>query len=195
MHRLRSLVTVVPASMLFMVLATCALENVRSGRYDVLGTTFVGSVWWIVMGSVWLGFLIAALLFVPGRVASEWRSGRLSRQAVRQEADLTSVRAQDAQHQAELRLAIAERNQQRSRSHLATATVVADGSALSSIAALGDPEHAPPEGDTDLPPVQPSRLRDRLRDMVRGMHRPRTLAHSGREQPLAPPEAVAAPRR
>jgi len=192
MRRLRSLVTVVPASMLFMVFATFALENVRSGRYDVLGTTFVGSVWWIVMGSAWLGFLIAALLFVPGRASSDWRSGKLSRQTVHQEADLTSVRAQDAQHQVELRLAIAERDQQRSRSQLATA--VADGSALSSIAALGDPEHAPPEGDTDLRPVQPGRLRDRLRDMVRGMHPPRTLVHSGREQPLAPPEAVAAPR-
>ena len=104
MRRLRSLVTVVPASMLFIVLATFALEmeNVRSGRYDVLGTTFLGSVWWIVMGSALLGFLIAALLFVPGRVASDWRSGRLSREAVRQEADLTTVRAQDAQRQVEL---------------------------------------------------------------------------------------------
>jgi uncharacterized integral membrane protein len=194
MRRLRSLVTVVPAGMLFIVLATFALENVRSGRYDVLGTTLIGSVWWIVMGSALLGFLIAALLFVPGRVASEWRSGRLSRQAVRQEADLTSVRAQDAQHQVELRLAIAERNQQRSRSHLATATVAAAGTALSSIAALVDPERAPPTGDTDLPPMQPSRLRDRLRDMVRGMHPPCTLAHSRRGQPPSPPEAVA-PRR
>jgi hypothetical protein len=51
MRRLRSLVTSVPASMLFIVLAKFALESVRSGRYDVLGTTFLGSVWWIVMGS------------------------------------------------------------------------------------------------------------------------------------------------
>jgi hypothetical protein len=181
--------------LLLILLATFALENVRSGRYDVLGTTCLGSVWWIVMGSALLGFLIAALLFVPGRTSSDWRSGRLSRQAVRQEADLASVRAQDAQHQAELRLAIAERDQQRSRSHLATATVAADGSALSSIASLVDPEHAPPEGDTDLPPVQPGRLHDRLRDMVRGMHPPRTLVHSGREQPLSPPEAVLRARK
>ena len=166
MCRLRPLVTVAPASMLFIVFATFALENVRSGRYDVLGTTFIGSVWWIVMGSALLGFLIAALLFIPGRVASEWRSGRLSRQAVRQEADLTTARAQDVQHQAELRLAIAERDQQRSRSHLVTAA--AEGSALPSAGALVDPEHAPPAGNTDLPPVQPGRLRDRLRDMVGG---------------------------
>jgi hypothetical protein len=142
-----------------------------------------------VLGSAWLGFLIAALLFVPGRVASDWRSGGLSRQAVHQEADLTTVRAQDAQHQVELRLAIAERDQQRSRSQLATA--VADGSALPSAGALVDPEHAPPAGDTDLRPVQPGRLHDRLSDMVRGMHPPRTRVHSGREQPLSPPEAVA----
>lgn len=79
MHRLRSLVTVVPAIILSSVLATVTLENIRSGRYEVLDNTFIGTVWWIVMGYALLGFLIAALLFVPGRLSSGWRSGRSSR--------------------------------------------------------------------------------------------------------------------
>lgn len=110
----------------------------------------------------------------------------------RQEADLTTVRAQDAQHQAELRLAIAEHDQQRSR----LAASLADDSPLPSAGALVDPKHAS-DGDINRLPVQHGRLRDRVDDMVhmahivRGMHPPRTPAHSGQERPHSAPEPVA----
>jgi uncharacterized integral membrane protein len=113
MRTLRSLLHVVPAVVLFVVLAIFVVENIRTERYTFLGNTITGNVWWIVTAAALLGFVAAATLLVPGRVSAGWRSRRLGREAGRHEQELTTVQAQNAQHVAELSQVTAERDHAR----------------------------------------------------------------------------------
>jgi uncharacterized integral membrane protein len=183
MRNVRLLSGLIPAG----ALAIFAVENIRAERYRFLGMTFTGNVWWVVTGAALLGFLVAGLLLVPGRIAAAWRGRRLSRQAGRREHDLTTARAQDAQHQAELRLAIAERDHQ----HAQLAAAVAANSARPQIGAPADSRPAPADSAIRRP-AQQGTLRIRLSDMFHGGHEPRTAESPPpgralpREEPVAP---------
>jgi uncharacterized integral membrane protein len=185
MRRLRSLIIDVPAVILFIVLALFLVENIRAERYNFLGYAISGNLWWVVMGAALLGFLLAALLFVPGRVSTGWRSGRLTRQADRREQDLTTVRAQDAQHQAELRQVTAERDQQHSQMTTAAA-------AHSTAPQGGTPVSARSKARDDVmrPPARHGTLRIRLSDIAYGVHEPHTAESSLPDQTLPRQEPV-----
>lgn len=144
-----------------LALAIFVVENIRAERYNVLGMTFTGNVWWVVTGAALLGFLVAALLLVPGRIAAGWRGRRLSRQAGQHERDLTTARAQDARHQAELRLAIAERDHRHAELAAELATAVSANKARRPAGAVADGQSrwAEPMGRAGpgAPPAPPAR--------------------------------------
>jgi uncharacterized integral membrane protein len=130
MHRLRILIAVIPAVVLFMIFAIFVVENIRIERYSFLGGTFAGNVAWVVLISALLGFVLGALLFVPGRISAEWRTSRLSRQADLHTHDWATARVQEAQHLVHLRhlrQIVAGRGQR--RSHL-TGSATAEKSTI-----------------------------------------------------------------
>jgi hypothetical protein len=135
MRPLRVLLRIGPAVVLFIVLAIFVVENIRTERYAFLGNTITGNVWWIVTAAALLGFVAAAALLVPGRVAVGWRSRRMGREAGRREQDLTTVRAQNAQHVAELSQVTAERDHARDQQPIPV-PVNAEGAHLPTV--IGD---------------------------------------------------------
>ena len=188
MRRLRSLTSLILTVLLFIVLAIFLVENIRTERYTFLGNTFTGNVWWIVTAAALLGFLVAAILFLPGRVSAGWRSRRLGREAARREQDLTIVRAQNAQHVAELSQVTAERDQARDQQHaqLAAAAVQHGAPPPVDAPASGQPT---PEGDVSRQSANGSAprhlvdaFRSRLHDLVYGPPEP----HAPVRVPLDP---------
>ena len=56
-------------------------QNSQSQQFALLGASIQAGEGWVVAGATTLGFLLAFLLLIPGRLASAWRSGTASRQA------------------------------------------------------------------------------------------------------------------
>jgi len=53
-------------------LAIFAVQNIETVPLKFLPYTFTGNVWWIAVGAAILGFLMALLLALPGRMAEIW---------------------------------------------------------------------------------------------------------------------------
>jgi hypothetical protein len=74
-------------------------ENGQGEQFTFLGTSFQGDKGWLMAGAVALGFLLAVLLLIPGRLASAWRRWTLGRQALVLEDRLRVLREQHAELQ------------------------------------------------------------------------------------------------
>src|SRR5262245_52542941 len=71
-------------------------QNDQSEQLSFLGLTFQGYVGWDLAAAAGLGFILAFLLLIPGRLASAWRLGDLSRQARALEEKLAALRQEHA---------------------------------------------------------------------------------------------------
>ena len=80
-------------------LGVLVTENSQSVHFMFLGTTFQGNKGWILAGAVVLGFLLAILLFIPGRLAGAQHRWTLRRQARAQEDRMRALREQHAELQ------------------------------------------------------------------------------------------------
>jgi uncharacterized membrane protein YciS (DUF1049 family) len=74
-------------------------QNDQNVQVTVQGTSFQFAQGWMVAGAAALGFLLAYLLLIPGRLASAFRTGSLSRQGQRLEQRLQGLREEHAQLQ------------------------------------------------------------------------------------------------
>ena len=71
-------------------------QNNQGEQVTFLGLTFQGYVGWDLAAAAGLGFILAFLLLIPGRLASAWRLGGLSRQARALEQKLAALRQEHA---------------------------------------------------------------------------------------------------
>src|SRR5262245_30901346 len=71
-------------------------QNDQSEQLSFLGLTFQGYVGWDLAAAAGLGFILAFLLLIPGRLASAWRLGDLSRQARALEQKMAVLREEYA---------------------------------------------------------------------------------------------------
>jgi uncharacterized integral membrane protein len=101
MRALSSLILGIVAIVLVVGLAILAVQNTGAVPLQFLGFGTSGHVWWIVLGAAIVGFLVAALFLLPGRVAAGWRSQGLSRQMERMDQELATVRQEHARVDAE----------------------------------------------------------------------------------------------
>ena len=65
-------------------LGVLVAENSQSEQFMFLGATFQGNKGWILAGAVVLGFLLAILLLIPGRLAGarhRWSGHRQTQSA------------------------------------------------------------------------------------------------------------------
>ncbi|MBF6589540.1 MAG: DUF1049 domain-containing protein [Ktedonobacterales bacterium] len=75
------------------------MQNAQSAHLNFLGTSLDGASGWMVAGAAVVGFLLAFLLLIPGRLASAIRGWSLSRQSETLERKLATLREQYAQLQ------------------------------------------------------------------------------------------------
>ena len=80
-------------------LGILAVQNGQNASFSFLGNTFQASQGWAVAGAAALGFLLAYLLLIPGRLASIWRTWWLGRQAQTLETKLLTLREEHARLQ------------------------------------------------------------------------------------------------
>lgn len=80
-------------------LGVLVAENGQSEHFTFLGTTFQGNKGWLTVGAVALGFLLAVLMLIPGRLSSAWHRWTLGRQALAREDRLRALREQHAELQ------------------------------------------------------------------------------------------------
>ena len=80
-------------------LSVLVAENSQSAHFIFLGTTFQGNKGWILAGAVLLGFFLAILLLIPGRLASARHRWTLRQQARSQEDRMRALREQHAELQ------------------------------------------------------------------------------------------------
>jgi hypothetical protein len=71
-------------------------RNPQNAQVDVLGNSLQTGMGVIVAIAAGIGFVVAFLLLIPGRLASAWRSWSLSRQGQDMEAKLQSLRKEHA---------------------------------------------------------------------------------------------------
>ncbi len=83
------------------LLTLFALENPQIVSLNFLGTNFSGNVWWLILGAAAVGFLLALLLTVPGRILTSHRAYNLSRLNAQHKQNLAELRDTHAQLQAE----------------------------------------------------------------------------------------------
>ena len=77
-------------------LGVVVAQNGQSEQLTFQGVALQGAAGWVVAGSAALGFLLACLLLVPGRVATGWHRGAMSRQAQAQDRQLRALREEYA---------------------------------------------------------------------------------------------------
>lgn len=67
-------------------------QNGQSEQLTFMGNAVQESAGWLVAGAAALGFVLAFLLLIPGRLASAWRRGSAARQAQALEGRLMRLR-------------------------------------------------------------------------------------------------------
>jgi hypothetical protein len=78
-------------------LGVLVAQNGQSEQFTFLGTTFQGKMGWLAAGAVALGFVLAVLMLIPGRLASAWRGWWLGRRGQEVEDRLQALREQHAE--------------------------------------------------------------------------------------------------
>jgi uncharacterized integral membrane protein len=77
-------------------LGVLVAQNGQSEQLTFLGDTLHSAAGSVVAGAAVLGFLLACLLLIPGRVATGWHRGAMSRQAQAQGGQLRALREEYA---------------------------------------------------------------------------------------------------
>jgi hypothetical protein len=80
-------------------LGVLVAQNGQGEQFTVLGTSFQGDKGWLAVGAVALGFVLAFLVLIPGRLASAWRGWWLGRHGQVLEDRLRALREQHAELQ------------------------------------------------------------------------------------------------
>jgi hypothetical protein len=80
-------------------LGILATQNGQDAAFSFLDTTVYMPQGWAVAGSAALGFLLAYLLLIPGRLASVWRTRWLGRQTHALETKLRALQEEHARLQ------------------------------------------------------------------------------------------------
>jgi hypothetical protein len=80
-------------------LGVLVTENGQNEHFTFLGTSFQGNQGWLTVGAVVLGFLLAVLMLIPGRLSSAWHRWTLGRQALAREDRMRELREQHAELQ------------------------------------------------------------------------------------------------
>jgi hypothetical protein len=86
-------------------------ENGQSEHFTFLGTTFQANKGLLTASAVALGFLLAVLVLIPGRLASAWQRWTLGKQAQALEDRLRALREQHAELQGSHRRLLEEHQQ------------------------------------------------------------------------------------
>jgi hypothetical protein len=86
-------------------------ENGQGEHFTFLGTTFQGNMGLVTAGAVALGFLLAVLVLIPGRLASAWHGWTLGKQTLALEDRLRMLREEYAELQGSHRRLLEEHQQ------------------------------------------------------------------------------------
>ena len=156
------------AALVALSLGVIVVQNSVSVDVIFLGNTYQAPTGWLLLIFSAVGFVVAFLLLIPGRLVSAWRSWALSKQTHRLQDKLVDVQTQYALLEGELRLLRAERQQR---------TGVALGSNASPAASAG-------EGDL-------ARMGAPDRSSAAGVPAPRPVAVAVAERPVTPGAAPA----
>jgi uncharacterized integral membrane protein len=78
-------------------LGVLVVQNTQSEQFTFLGATFSGDKGGVVAGAAALGFILAVLLLLPGRLASAWHRAHSHQQTRTLEQRLLAQREQYAQ--------------------------------------------------------------------------------------------------
>jgi uncharacterized integral membrane protein len=101
MRLLSSILGDVIVAIAAVLLTLFALENSQLVSLNFLGARFAGNIWWLILGAAAIGFVLALLLALPGRVATGRRAYSLSRLNAKHQQNLAELRDAHAQLQAE----------------------------------------------------------------------------------------------
>jgi uncharacterized integral membrane protein len=77
-------------------LGVLVVQNTQSEQLTFLGTTLSVDTGGVVAGAVALGFVLAVLLLLPGRLASAWHRARVYQQTRTLEEQLVALREEHA---------------------------------------------------------------------------------------------------
>lgn len=160
------------AALVALSLGVIVVQNSVSVDVIFLGNTYQAPTGWLLLIFSAVGFVVAFLLLIPGRLFSAWRSWALSKQTHRLQDKLVDVQTQYALLEGELRLLRTER-QQRTGMALGSGAPSATGS-----------------GDSALP-----RMVGPDKSSVAGSPVPAAVAVAVAERPAAPVIAPAATKR
>lgn len=127
------------AALVALSLGVIVVQNSVSVDVIFLGNTYQAPTGWLLLIFSAVGFIVAFLLLIPGRLASAWRSWALSKQTHRLQDKLVDVQTQYALLEGELRLLRAER-QQRTGAALGSGVPSASGSGDSALPRMGGPD-------------------------------------------------------
>jgi hypothetical protein len=132
-------------------LGVLVTHNGQSEQLTFLGVTLQSEAGWVVAAAAALGFVLAFLLLVPGRLASAWRGWAMSRQVQALEQRLRALREEHARLEGSHQRMLAEH--QRVMDHVLTP--VAASSAGGGAAAADPPRSPPPERPHKTAPLLP----------------------------------------
>ena len=99
------------AALVALSLGVIVVQNSASVFVTFLGRMYQAPTGWLLMIFSCIGFVVAFLLLIPGRLAGAWRSWALSKQTHRLQDKLVDVQTQYALLEGEVRLLRAERQQ------------------------------------------------------------------------------------
>lgn len=111
MRAITSFLVGIIAALVALSLAVIVVQNSSSVDVIFLGRTYQAATGWLLLIFAGVGFVVAFLLLIPGRLASAWRSWGLSKQTHRLQDKLVDVQTQYALLEGELRLLRTERQQ------------------------------------------------------------------------------------
>ena len=80
-------------------LGVLVAQNAQNEQFTFMGATFQGAMGWLTAGAVALGFLLAFLVLIPGRLASAWQRWMLGQRGQALENQLRELRQQHAELQ------------------------------------------------------------------------------------------------
>lgn len=78
-------------------LGVLVVQDTQSEQFTFLGVTLSGDKGAVVAGAVVLGFVLAVLMLLPGRLASAWHRAQIQRQTRALEERLRALREEHAQ--------------------------------------------------------------------------------------------------
>jgi len=133
-------------------LGVLVAQNGQGEQFTLLGATFQGAMGWVTAGAAALGFLLAFLILIPGRLASAWQRWTLGRRGQELEEQLRVLQQQHAELQGSHWSLLEEHRQVMAN----VLTPVAAGRVQSaSVAAAGAPAATPPRTGAIIMPAAP----------------------------------------